>query len=167
MKAQQHTTTENGPLPSYLTEGVGNMVYGTIVGLIDGLYPDVSFKADLNTCIVSVTDAKLTKDLLTAFADGPSAMMTNMGLIMEISAAGQQFTENMDLGICQPVVDELQNIALSVPSVLLDYAKGIFANLPKHLLDVFGLSSVFDDLAAKNFESMGSDIASTIVTLSQ
>lgn len=164
MKAREDT---NGSLKSFLTEGAGNMIYSTIVGLIDGLYPDFSFKNDLNTCIVTVTDAKLTRDLLTAFANGPSQMMTNMGLILEISAAGQSFSENKDLGVCQPVVDKLMVIALSVPTDLLDYAKGILSNLPKHLLEVFGLSTVFDDLSSKDFESMGADIATTIVNLSK
>jgi len=39
--------------------------------------------------------------------------------------------------------------------------------LPKHLLEVFGLSTVFDDLSSKDFESMGADIATTIVDLSK
>jgi hypothetical protein len=39
-------------------------VLATFFSFFDGLYPTVGLKSDIEACVVSITDAKLTKDLI-------------------------------------------------------------------------------------------------------
>ena len=133
-KEQMEQAADDEARETAENSSIFSLIYNTIVSLIDGLYPYLGLKSDLAVCIASVTGAKLTKDLLGVFTTGGSNIMGNMGLMWDISTAGQEIMKTKNFGTCQPIVDELENIA-NLPADMINYAKGIVSNFRRHLLD--------------------------------
>ena len=95
--------------------------------------------------------------------------MTNMGLILEISAAGQNFVDHKDFGACQQLIDEAREVAdhaKELPSILIGKLTNIVKLIPKNFLKVINYTLIMDDIDSKDFMKMGEDIASTIFDLS-
>ena len=52
-------------MPSFLSEGIFGVLLSTFFSFFYGLYPGIGLKSDIEACVVFITDAKLTKDLIT------------------------------------------------------------------------------------------------------